>query len=228
MMAPADKRSDLLVRTGSAAVMLAVAATALWMGGIVFQFFVALVAFIVVLEWRGLVVRFPDDNLTKAIWMAIGGIYVAFGCAAVLLIHDLGGIVVLLTAVIATDVGAYFAGRLIGGPKIAPAISPSKTWAGLFGGIFCAMVALYVYYSTVRLDGYPLPFSNRWKLALIYGLVGAVVAQAGDFFESWLKRRAGVKDSGTLIPGHGGMFDRTDGMIAAAIAFYLLAWTIRR
>lgn len=220
-MAADRPRPDLAIRTVSAAVMLAVAGTALWMGGTVFQFFVALVAFLVVLEWRGLIVRFPDDDLSRGIWMAVGGVYVAIGCACVLLLHGAGLILPVLAAVIGTDVGAYFAGRLIGGPKIAPAISPSKTWAGLFGGMAGAAL----------LANAALAFSGAAAIALIGGVAFvalvaallAVVAQAGDFFESWMKRRAGVKDSGTLIPGHGGMFDRVDGLLPACILAWCLA-----
>ena len=219
-MADAARKSDLAVRTASAAVMLGIAGTALYMGGAVFMFFVALVAFLVVLEWRGLVVRFPDDDLAKGIWMMIGGLYAAFGCAAVLMLHGAGLFLPILAAVICTDVGAYFAGRAIGGPKIAPSISPSKTWAGLGGGMTGAALALAVYASLAPTPAFsafaPLP------LVLLLGAGLAIVAQAGDFFESWMKRRAGVKDSGTLIPGHGGMFDRVDGLLPACIAGYIV------
>lgn len=219
-MAGAARKSDLAVRTASAVVMLAVAGTAVWMGGTVFTFFVALVAFLVVLEWRGLVVRFPDDNLAKGIWMMIGGLYAAFACAAVLILHDAGLFLPTLAAVIGTDVGAYFAGRTIGGPRIAPSISPSKTWAGLFGGM--AGAALLYALANIFLSGDLAAFGGRLALVILIGAVIAVVAQAGDFFESWLKRRAGVKDSGNLIPGHGGMFDRVDGLLPACIAAYIL------
>jgi phosphatidate cytidylyltransferase len=215
MMAPTAENKDLLVRTGAAAVMLAVAGTALWMGGTVFRFFVALIAFLVVLEWRGLVVRFPDDGLTKGIWMMVGGVYVAFACAAVLLLYEAGLLLPLLAAVIGTDVGAYFAGRAFGGPKIAPAVSPSKTWAGLLGGMVGAAVLFAVFRAWIGLAPEPL------APVLLGGAALALLAQAGDFFESWLKRRAAVKDSGTLIPGHGGLFDRIDGLMPAAMAFYL-------
>lgn len=110
-----------------------------------------------------------------------------------------------LASVWATDIGAYFAGRAIGGPRVAPAISPNKTWAGLGGGILAALLLGWV---LVRWAGLSA------ELALFAPLL-AVLAQAGDFFESWLKRRAGVKDSGTLFPGHGGALDRLDGAVAA-------------
>lgn len=218
-MVDGARKSDLAVRTASAAVMLALAGTALYMGGTVFTFFVALIAFLVVLEFRGLVVLFPDDNLAKGIWMAIGGVYAALSCAAVLILHDNGVFLPVLGAVIGTDIGAYFAGRLIGGPRIAPSISPSKTWAGLGGGILGASLVIAVtFYFSMYDMGYYWAFL---PLFILEGALIAIVAQAGDFFESWMKRRAGVKDSGTLIPGHGGIFDRVDGLLPACLAAYL-------
>lgn len=111
-----------------------------------------------------------------------------------------------LSLVWATDIGAFFSGRAIGGPKIAPAISPSKTWAGLIGGMAMA-TALAVGFR----QWLGLPLVLVWATPLL-----AVAAQAGDFFESWMKRRAGVKDSGTLLPGHGGVLDRLDGVVTSA------------
>ncbi len=111
-----------------------------------------------------------------------------------------------LSLVWATDIGAYFAGRSIGGPKIAPLISPNKTWAGLGGGM---LGALLLGWALNHFAGLPV-------LLALASPVLAVFAQAGDFFESWMKRRAGVKDSGTLLPGHGGALDRLDGLVTSA------------
>ena len=121
----------------------------------------------------------------------------------------------LLLVVWATDIFAYFAGRGIGGPKIAPRLSPKKTWAGLIGGMFGAGVVGAAAAIWLNLGSPAL-------LALVSAGL-AVVAQAGDFFESALKRRAGVKDSGKLIPGHGGILDRVDGLVTAAVAAALIA-----
>jgi phosphatidate cytidylyltransferase len=107
-----------------------------------------------------------------------------------------------------TDIGAYFAGRSIGGPKLAPAVSPNKTWAGLIGGVVSALVLGLLLW---EFAGLPL------QLACASPIL-AVIAQIGDLYESWLKRQAGVKDSGTILPGHGGVLDRLDGLVPVAPA----------
>lgn len=130
---------------------------------------------------------------------------------------ELGRLVIfwLLFTVWATDTFAYFAGRGFGGPKLVPSLSPNKTWAGLIGGMVGAAIVGVV--TAIWFDlGSPV----------LLGLVSAslaVVAQGGDILESALKRRAGVKDSGKLIPGHGGILDRVDGLVTAAIAAGVIA-----
>jgi phosphatidate cytidylyltransferase len=120
----------------------------------------------------------------------------------------------LLALVWATDSAAYAVGRSLGGPKLAGRISPNKTWSGLFGGIAAAMLvglAVELLYET----------SPRWEITLLSGGL-AVVEQIGDIAESYAKRRFGAKDSGSLIPGHGGVLDRLDGMLAVIGAVMLL------
>ncbi len=121
----------------------------------------------------------------------------------------------IILIVWASDIGAYMAGRLIGGPKLAPAISPGKTWSGAAGGLVCAALAGFLIASATG--------GAAGNAALIAALL-SIAGQAGDLLESQLKRRAGVKDSGHLIPGHGGLFDRLDAVIAAApmAAFFAL------
>jgi phosphatidate cytidylyltransferase len=106
-----------------------------------------------------------------------------------------------------TDIGAYFAGRAIGGPKLAPSISPKKTLAGFYGGVAAA---------TIFGGGWAL-LTKLHPVVLLLAPLFAVAAQAGDLFESWMKRKAGVKDSGNWLPGHGGVFDRLDGLLPVAI-----------
>ena len=230
------KQSDLGVRTVSAVVMLAVAGTALWLGGLAWVLFVGLVAAGVLWEWRRLVDGFGTSIGRRIVWNVGGIIYIGFAAAMLLVLRGpqspLMFILAIVLAVVATDIGAYFAGRTIGGPKIAPAISPSKTWAGLGGGIVGATLAIAAVMAlTAQVE--PVSVSTPgfsgvdgreiWRLAPPFGFFIAIVAQAGDFFESWMKRRAGMKDSSQLIPGHGGLFDRVDGLLAVLFVGGLLA-----
>lgn len=153
-------------------------------------------------------------------WLAFGVVYVGVPMLAFQWLREtddgqgLAHVGWLVLVIIATDCFAYASGRLLGGPKLAPAISPGKTWSGLIGGVagagLTAMLAasLMVGWSVTEL--------------FVLGALLALVAQAGDLFESWLKRRAGCKDSGTLIPGHGGLLDRLDGYMTATPVFALL------
>ncbi len=143
---------------------------------------------------------------------AFGALYIGVPLVALLWLRQdpvYGMVTVfwLLAAVWATDTGALFAGRAVGGPKLAPTISPNKTWAGLFGGIASAMLVGLVaalWYGS----------SAVWPLVAAGGSL-AVISQAGDLLESRVKRYRNVKDSGDIIPGHGGLFDRVDGLLAA-------------
>jgi len=211
--APARK-SDLGVRTASAAVMLAVAGTALWLDGVWFDGFVVLVGLACFFEFSRLIhLAFVTDG-ARLIAIALGLLYIGLAVGALVEL-PIGVVLGVIAVVIATDTGAYFSGRAIGGPKIAPRISPSKTWAGLAGGMVAAglVSASTFVWNTGELVMRPMLF-----VAFAIGAALAVLAQVGDFFESWLKRKAGVKDSSKLIPGHGGVFDRVDGLLPVAIA----------
>ena len=147
-------------------------------------------------------------------WMALGIPYMGGSGLALLALRaapENGAelVLYLLLTVWATDIGAFFTGRLIGGAKLAPAISPSKTWSGLFGGMGAALIVGFLAASGLGAK-YP-------AVALLLSPVLAGVSQMGDLFESYFKRRAGVKESGDLIPGHGGILDRIDGLIFAGI-----------
>lgn len=216
--APAARKSDLGPRTASALVMGAVAGTALWLGGYVWIGFVALIALGVLWEWNRLVHGMAAHPVTRGLWNAGGILYVGLAAATLAgLRMEEGGLRFVLTvlgAVIATDIGAYFAGRTFGGPKIAPKVSPSKTWSGLCGGMLGAALVMLVQLHFSTRAASPGLFLSMAITPVLFGALIAIVAQSGDFFESWMKRRAGVKDSSGLIPGHGGLFDRVDGLLA--------------
>lgn len=222
MSGSAPNKSDLGTRTMSAIVMLAVTGLALWLGGWWWIALVLLVAVGVLYEWRALVRQFASGIPALVTWNLAGILYLALAAAMLMFLRSradgLASVLTVVLMVIATDVGAYFTGRAIGGPKIAPAISPSKTWAGLGGGMVTSgAVGLLAY-----LIGNGNASAGILGVSAAIGVIVAVVAQAGDFFESWMKRRAGVKDSGSLIPGHGGLFDRVDGLLAVSFVLGIL------
>lgn len=156
----------------------------------------------------------------RAYWAAFGLPYILGSAFALIYLRGnesqgLVFIAYLLAVVWGTDTGAYIAGRTIGGAKLLPKISPKKTWAGLIGGMVTAGVLGYFV-----VDGFVQGYSPIY--AALLAMFMAVVAQAGDFVESYAKRRAGVKDSGALIPGHGGLLDRVDGLFPAAICLSII------
>jgi phosphatidate cytidylyltransferase len=156
-------------------------------------------------------------------WFPLG---VPYAIVPVLAITSLRGdsagglwaIIFLFAVVWATDICAYLAGRAIGGPKLAPSISPNKTWSGAVGGAVAGVLAGI---AVAALHG-----NTDLSLHGITALALTLSAQGGDLFESHVKRRFGVKDSGTIIPGHGGVMDRVDGLVAAAVMLYLICLSL--
>jgi phosphatidate cytidylyltransferase len=147
------------------------------------------------------------------IWAIGGFLYAAAAQVASVLVRldqekGLSALILVLLVVWATDIGGYFAGRAIGGPKLWPQVSPKKTWAGAIGG-FVASLLVAIGFSASNL-GKTLPLVTLAAML-------SIAAQFGDLFESAIKRRFGVKDSGHIIPGHGGVMDRLDGFVAAIV-----------
>lgn len=203
----------------SALAMVAVAFAAFWLGGYFFLTFVSLIAIGVIWEWWGLAQGIAVTPLGRAGWMVAGVIYVGVSCAMFAASYFLGVLallpaVIAVLLVVATDVGAYFVGRNVGGPKLWPRISPNKTWSGLCGGMVASALAL--------LALSPPNSVSRAAYLIGFGFLVAIISQAGDLFESRMKRLAGVKDSGTLLPGHGGLLDRLDGLLAVQFVQALL------
>ena len=181
------------------------------------------VGLLVIAVGAGVVAWLAGEGLR---WQAAAGVvYAGAMLVAVLALrvgypYGLLSIAWLFAVVWGTDVMAYFGGRLIGGPKFWPRVSPSKTWSGTLSGVVSgALLGL-------ALAKYASPTPVSWLPVLALGLVTAMVSQAGDFLESALKRRYGVKDSSNLIPGHGGVMDRLDGFITAS-AFAALVGAAR-
>jgi phosphatidate cytidylyltransferase len=163
------------------------------------------------------------EGVRNPLWSAAGVAYVGVPCIAMAWLRALSGdgLATLLWALAltwATDTGAYIVGRGIGGPKLAPRISPNKTWAGLIGGM--AAAALVGVAASFLVDNVAAWIAVPASAAL------AVVEQAGDLFESAVKRRFGVKDSSRLIPGHGGVLDRVDGLLAVSLMIAALSGVV--
>lgn len=160
----------------------------------------------------------------KMIWAVTGFLYAIIPSASFLLIEkQFGGILVLWMMIViwSMDTGAYFAGKNIGGPKMSPKISPNKTWSGLIGGTIAAILIGGFYGFYMQDQNVPL-FSDATILLLFSGLF-AILSQMGDLAESAVKRRFSVKDSGSIIPGHGGVMDRVDGVLFVAPAVLIVS-----
>ncbi len=246
--------SDLWTRTASALVLGPVAIFCVWEGGLAWNLLLLVAMAGLGREW-GRLAKLPQPYvpamLLGLIWLAqmLGGPLVALLAVPPLSLFawywsgafagygipyaGLGGIaliwlrqlsagladtIFLIMIVWGTDIGAYMVGRLIGGPKLAPRISPGKTWSGSAGGLLTAAVVGALLAGS--LEASPL-------VAFAAGGVLSLCAQGGDLLESAIKRKLGVKDSGRTIPGHGGLFDRLDGFLAAAPVAAVLALCVQ-
>lgn len=203
--------SNLTLRIASAAVMAPLALLTAYLGGWIFTLFWAVAAIAVLWEWVSLV--------TGPVWIIVGIAYAGtLWLAPMLLRADAAdgffAIVLLFAIVWTTDVLGYFVGRAIGGPKLMPAVSPKKTWSGAIAGALGAMIVGGLVAKSFELvDG---------TAVAVIALLLSMVAQLGDLFESWIKRKFGAKDASHLIPGHGGVMDRLDGFWAAALVGCLI------
>ena len=202
---------ELATRTAVGVILIVIALAAAFLGGTIFAVMVALIATVMYIEWSRML---ADWGLA---WKVYGFFYCLLPAVSLLWIREqaeYAGIgrnpdllIWVFLVVWSTDIGAYFAGRAIGGPKLAPSISPNKTVAGLIGGVLVATILAGLWVYAVKLPATLLSLAPPL----------AVAAQMGDLFESGLKRRAGVKDSGTWLPGHGGLLDRLDGLVPVSV-----------
>ncbi len=191
--------------------------------------FYAIAAWIVVVGAMGTAVMAANKQHPSVSWLVGGVIYLSWAFISFIWLREtenLGyvGIFWLLFVVWATDIGAYVAGRTIGGPKLAPRFSPNKTWAGLVGGAVAAVlvsVGVGIWFTS---SGILALFPTPWAFLIGGAAVLAVISQAGDLFESHLKRQFDAKDSSNVIPGHGGVLDRVDGLLAASLATAAFVW----
>jgi len=188
-------------------------------------FFLALAAITIFIYWKA-----KDEEHRYLI--TLGAPYISIGVGALYWMYYLfdsfgsfpgekGSFIMTLWFILmvwSVDIGGYAIGPIFKGPKLAPKISPHKTWSGLFGGVILAIAASLIFYWCVSFS-IPLPPGEQFKYAQ-FGAFVAIIAQIGDLVESAIKRHLNIKDSSALIPGHGGVFDRIDGLIFAAPIIY--------
>ena len=201
----ASKRDSLPLRLVTAAAGIPILALAIWLGGIPLLLVTGAAALVAIWELRALLRRF---GLMP--WLLASLAVVMFLAAGLALREGDDGLAWLSYAILitfASDTAAYAVGRLIGRHRLAPTISPGKTWEGAVGGIIGAAAVSAVFAWFIELDSLPL------IAAPLLGAGLSVLGQLGDLTESWLKRKAGVKDSGNLLPGHGGILDRLDSLL---------------
>ncbi len=203
---------DLLKRIASTVILAPLILYIVWLGQWPFLIFVLIAFSICTYEALVLSMR----TRWPFLFAPVSVLYIAASITSFVLVRDMGPLPVfaLLIAVWMTDICAYGAGRLIGGPKMAPTVSPNKTWAGLLGGMVGSI-------STFLVFAYFTPGYEDVMSLIVLGIIIALVGQIGDLMESFLKRQAGAKDSGNLIPGHGGLLDRIDGLLLSAPIFLL-------
>lgn len=171
----------------------------------------------------GALIALARGRIDRPADIAFGVLYVGAPSVALVWLRGMPGgrgwTLMLLAVVWAADIGAFGVGSLAKGPKLWPRFSPNKTWSGFAGGLATAMLAAEAVYAVLPHEAGP-----GAKARAIVGLVTGLAAMGGDLWESMLKRRFGVKDSGTLIPGHGGLLDRVDGLMFGAVVMALARW----
>ena len=206
-----DPTDNTRKRIISSLVMIPIALFAIFSSQKLFIFLAIVIAVLMALEWSEMSHKMPN----KKKWRLIGFLYISIPlyCAISIRILDNEILFWMFAIIWATDIFAFFAGKSLGGAKIAPAISPHKTWSGLIGGVLASMGIGVI--SAIIFPGSILFF-------LVISVIISIVEQLSDLLESKFKRIFGVKDSGDIIPGHGGVLDRLDGMILVAPLVWLI------
>lgn len=228
-------QNSFLLRVVSAFLLMPVVLYALWAGGFAFIALVLLAVLVSMREWVGM------SLLSAHMWrdLLVGGLYILFSFFAFAAIRfdGVAGFWIsfaILLAVWASDSGAYFAGKTFKGPKMSPSISPNKTWSGFIGGCVFSAAAFYFFVTCIgpaaaQAFGKPFSFAGIEHSIelLVLGALVTVFGQAGDLLISMQKRKVGVKDTGVLIPGHGGILDRIDSLLMVSLAFAVYLYLVR-
>lgn len=207
--------TSLQKRFLSAVVMAAASLAMIYVGGVPFIVFVILCGAVAFYEWSKLSFKLQNSFL----YLVLGVLYITASMWCCYLIRTQYGIAVSFLFVVmiwASDSGAYFVGKIFKGPKMAKYISPNKTWSGYLGALLFPAIIAVIYSLATKLGGMQPAFIG-W--VFVIGALMGVTGQAGDLIISWLKRGAKVKDTGDIIPGHGGILDRIDALLLCAPVF---------
>lgn len=209
-----EPRENTKQRVISSAILIPLALYAIFYSLNFFIFIAIAIAMMMTVEWIDMIKNEKD----QAKWRAIGLLYIVIPVYAIIKIrmHDSNVLFWMFTIIWATDIFAFFAGKSLGGPKLAPQISPNKTWSGLVGGLIAS--------GTIGLLS-SFMFNGGVVFFVAISLFLSASEQVSDLIESRFKRLFGIKDSGTIIPGHGGVLDRLDGMmLVAPIVLFLITY----
>lgn len=216
-------QKKLTVRILSALVLIPLTLWVIWTGKHMFTAFCIVGASLSFYEWRHIVMKLPRGVLLQL----AGAVYIAVSGISFYLLREHFNFelcMAFMVMVWASDIGAYFTGKILGGPKLAVSISPNKTWAGFAGALITPGIMAMIWVSTHDLSEFPnVHYVLIYLSCFMTGALMGVVGQGGDLMISYFKRRSGLKDSGKLIPGHGGILDRIDSLIPNIPVFYVIA-----
>ncbi len=226
--------SNLVKRSLSAIVLAPLFLYILYIGGLVF-FWASLAMFLVIFyEW----INLTSKAKHRIYWAIFGLIYIGVAFVTFIYLerirpiddyHGLTSPPILLFSIIllvwVNDSFAYFIGKTFGGPKLAPTISPNKTWSGSIGGVIGGVVLYFTLIGLVATPSYEID-DRTFYSGLALHIIIPIISQIGDLFESYMKRRFGVKDSGNIIPGHGGLFDRFDGLLLVLFSYGIFLYVV--
>lgn len=210
--------ASLRLRLFSALVLMPLVLWIIWTGEVAFALMLLAAAGITLYEWASMARRMALPML----FIPIGVFYVLVSYASYYLLREQYSFELTMACMVlvwASDSGAYFTGKIVGGPKLAPHVSPNKTWAGFFGAMLAPALVAGLWLFLHGVEDRP---AMVYAFGFLAGAAMGAIGQGGDLLISMMKRRSGLKDSGHLIPGHGGILDRIDSLMPNAVFFYLI------
>lgn len=212
-------KSNFIQRTLTALILGSLSVFILFQGYPYGHFYIGLFCLGAMIEWGKLISPFKSFQFSKLMWFIIGIFFIFFASLGLgfLLYESVYIFIGMVLLVWSTDIGAYLVGRWLKGPKLAPKISPNKTWSGAIGGILMCLTT-----ATILAQFNTSSYIQTLPWFLKHAFLISIVSQIGDLFESWVKRKLNVKDSGSIIPGHGGILDRLDSILTIGFGYFCI------